>query len=58
MTQAEMLDHVRGRLAPDLDLETFIIGHIGDNELRSLRSRALADDSLPLTFARTVLAEF
>jgi hypothetical protein len=58
MTQAEMLDHVRGRLAPDLDLETFIIGHIGDDELRSVRSRMLADDSLPLTFARTVLAEF
>lgn len=58
MTQAEMLDHIRGRLAPDQDLQAFIHGHIGDDELRRVRSRALADDSLPLTFARTVLAEF
>lgn len=58
MEQAEMLDHVRARLAPDDDLETFIRAHIDDENLRRRRTAALSSDSLPLEFVRTVLAEF
>lgn len=58
MGQAEMLDHVRARLAPDVDLETFVRAHIDDEHLRRERTAALSADSLPLNFARTVLAEF
>lgn len=58
MRQAEMLDHVRARLAPDLDLETFIRAHIDDEDVRRERTRALSADSVPLNFPRTVLAEF
>lgn len=58
MSQVEMLDHVRARLAPDQDLEAFVRAHIEDEAVRRERSLALAANSLPLTFARTVLAEF
>lgn len=58
MRQAEMLDHVRARLAPEQNLEVFVRAHIDDEILRRERTVALSADSLPLSFARTVLAEF
>lgn len=58
MSQSEMLDHVRARLAPDQTLDAFIRAHIEDEAVRRERTLALAADSLPLTFARTVLATF
>jgi hypothetical protein len=58
MQQAEMLDHVRARLSPDVDLETFIRAHIDDEDLRRERTATLSVDSLPLSFPRTVLGRF
>jgi hypothetical protein len=58
MRQAEMLDHVRARLAPEMNLEAFVRAHIEDEALRRERTAALSSDSLPLSFPRTVLAEF
>lgn len=58
MHQAEMLDHVRARLSPEVDVDTFIRAHIEDENLRRERTAALSVDSLPLDFDRTVLAEF
>lgn len=58
MGQAEMLDHVRSRLSPDVDIDTFIRAHIDDEELRRARTAALSADSIPLDFRRTVLATF
>jgi hypothetical protein len=58
LTQAQMLDHVRSRLAPHQDLDTFIREHIDDDNLRGARAEALGSDSLPLDFRRTTLAHF
>jgi len=58
MSQPEMLDHVRGRLDPDVHLDTFIQAHIEGEALRRERTLALSSDSLPLVFERTVLGEF
>ena len=58
MSQPEMLDHVRGRLDPDAQLDGFILAHIEDEALRRERTRALSSDSLPLDFERTVLNTF
>ena len=58
MSQPDMLDHVRGRLDPDVHLDTFIQAHIEDEALRRERTLALSSDSLPLVFERTVLGEF
>jgi hypothetical protein len=58
MHQHEMLDHVRRRLAPEADLDSFVRAHIEDENLRRQRTAALSADSIPLDFARTVLAEF
>ena len=58
MAQAEMLDHVRTRLAPEQKLEAFVQAHIDDEILRRERTEALSADSVPLNFERTVLAEF
>lgn len=58
MSQPEMLDHVRGRLDPDAQLDGFILAHIEDEALRRERTRALSSDSLPLDFERTVLRTF
>ena len=53
-----LLDHVRGRLDPDAQLDGFILAHIEDEALRRERTRALSSDSLPLDFERTVLNTF
>lgn len=58
MSQPDMLDHVRGRLDPDVHLDTFIQAHIEGEALRRERTLALSSDSLPLVFERTVLGEF
>ena len=58
MSQPDMLDHVRGRLGPDVHLDTFIQAHIEDEALRRERTLALSSDSLPLVFERTVLGTF
>jgi hypothetical protein len=58
MSQPEMLDHVRGRLDPNAQLDGFILAHIEDEALRRERTRALSSDSLPLDFERTVLNTF
>jgi hypothetical protein len=58
MGQAEMLDHVRARLAPEQELEAFVQAHIDDEVLRRARTTALSTDSVPLDFERTVLAAF
>lgn len=58
MSQPEMLDHVRGRLDPDAQLDGFILSHIEDEALRRERTRALSSDSLSLDFERTVLNTF
>jgi hypothetical protein len=58
MGQAEMLDHVRTRLAPEQELEAFVQAHIDDEDLRRARTAALSADSVPLNFERTVLAAF
>ena len=58
MSQAEILAHVRDRLAPGTDLDEFIVGHIEDENVRLARTAALSADALPLEFVRTVLGEF
>ena len=58
MTQPDILDFVRQRLAPDIGLDEFIAQHIGDQKLRRARTSALSADSLPVEFARTVLGTY
>ena len=58
MTQKDILDFVRERLAPDRDLDEFIAQHIADEKLRRARTSALSADSIPAEFARTVLGTY
>lgn len=58
MSQPDMLDHIRGRLDPDMHLDAFIQAHIEDEVLRRQRTLALSTDSLPLEFERTILGKF
>lgn len=58
MSQPDMLDHVRGRLAPDMSLDAFVQAHIEDEAVRRERTLSLSLDSLPLVFERTVLRTF
>ena len=50
MLQAEMLDFVRSRLAPAMNLDDFIRAHIEDESLRRTRTAALSEDALILNF--------
>ncbi len=54
-TQPEMLSNLRDRLAPGRDLDDFILEHLDDRETLRARSRAVAEDALPLAFARRVV---
>ncbi|MGB0630679.1 MAG: hypothetical protein ACPGRZ_08290 [Alphaproteobacteria bacterium] len=58
MTQPEILDVVRSRLAPGRDLDEFIRAHIEDEEIRHARTAALSHDALFLEFPRTVLGVY
>lgn len=58
MRQPEVLEHIRGRLDPDIHLDAFIQAHIDDEALRHERTAALSADALQLDFARTVLGRF
>ena len=58
MLQAEMLDFVRSRLAPAMNLDDFIRAHIEDESLRRRRTAALSEDALILEFPRTVLGDY
>ena len=55
MTQTEMLACVRDRLDPGADLDTFIMGHIGDETVRRRRRSALSADSIRPDFPRTTV---
>ena len=54
----EMLDFVRSRLAPAMNLDDFIRAHIKDESLRRTRTAALSEDALILEFPRTVLGDY
>ena len=58
MTQTDILDFVRERLAPDRGLDEFIAQHIADEKLRRARTSALSADSIPAEFDRTVLRTY
>ena len=58
MSQPQMLDLVRSRLAPDTDLDAFIREHIDDDKLRRERTAALSGDAIFLEFPRRVLGDF
>ena len=58
MSQTEMLDYVRAKLAPDTGLDEFIRAHIKDEALRHARTASLAADAVLLDFPRTVLGDF
>ena len=55
--QHHALGIVRDRLAPDTPLDDFIGHHVEDISVRHARSRALAEDALPLEFERTTIDE-
>jgi hypothetical protein len=48
---------LRDRLAPDLALDAFIAGHLGDDDLRRRYAAMLAEDALALDFPRRTLRE-
>lgn len=54
-TQPEMLARLRDRLAPGRDIDEFILDHVKDRETLRARSRAVAEDALPLDFKRHVV---
>lgn len=56
-SQPEILTHLRDRLAPDHDLDQFILDHITDEATRHSRARAMGADALPLLFDRRVVVE-
>jgi hypothetical protein len=56
-TQAEMLAAVCARLAPDIALDEFIRGHVGDGALRLARSAALRAGALPALYPRRTVLE-
>ena len=58
MSQPQILDFVRTRLAPEVDLDDFIRAHIDDDTVRQERTAALSEDALFLEFPRTVLGDF
>ena len=58
MSQPEMLDFVRSRLAPDSALDEFVHAHILDESLRQARTAALSKDAIFQEFPRTVLGDF
>ncbi len=55
-TQSEMLTHLRDKLSPGEDLDSFILDHITDQDIRRARARTMSTDALPLLFDREVVA--
>lgn len=58
MTQPEILDVVRARLAPDMALDAFIAQQLDEPVLRAERANRLFADSLPLLYPRETLMSF
>jgi hypothetical protein len=58
MTQIEMLEAVRARLAPDVALDAFIAQNLADVNLRAARAAMLHGDALPLLYRRETMASF
>jgi hypothetical protein len=58
MTQPEMLEAVRARLAPDVALEQFIAQNLDDAALRASRAAELYRNALPLRYMRKTLKSF
>lgn len=54
-TQLEMLTHLRNKLSPGDDLDSFIMDHVTNQDTRRDRARAMGADALPLRFDRRVV---
>lgn len=54
-TQTEILVHVRDRLEPGSDLDSFIMEHVSDEEIRLRRKTFLSADAIRPDFPRTVV---
>lgn len=57
MSQVEILEHIRYRLAPEEPLDVFIGVHIANPELRAFRTSGLSEDAIFPDFPRTVMRE-
>ena len=57
MSQAEMLEHIRERIAPNEALDDFIIAHIESDRVRQTRTVTLSEDAIFENFQRTVISE-
>jgi hypothetical protein len=58
MSQPEVLETVRARLAPNVALEDFIAQNLDDAVLRASRAAELYRDALPLLYKRKTLKSF
>ena len=54
-TQSEMLTHLRDALAPDRDLDSFILDHVTDETTLRARAKVMGVDALPLLYERRVV---
>tara|TARA_Y100001936_G_scaffold253479_1_gene318384 strand:- start:23329 stop:24054 length:726 start_codon:yes stop_codon:yes gene_type:complete len=57
MSQLEVLEHIRDRIAPNEDLDTFILSQIEDEGVRRARSAILSEDAIVGNYPRTVIRE-
>lgn len=56
LTQPQVLELVRDRLAPGVPVDEFVLQHLEDRDLHRRRSRALSEGAIPAGYARrTVL---
>ena len=54
-TQSQMLAYLRDQMAPGVDLDSFILDHVTDQNTRRARAQAMGADALPLLFDRQVV---
>ena len=56
LSQDEALTALRDRLAPDRELDEFVLDHVDDHVLRRTRSEAMGVEVVKLDFAREIVA--